>query len=291
MAVLEHPYHDLIGGRWLTGNLHTHTTRSDGQREPQAVIDDYAERGYGYLMISDHDTLWSAAESAQVDAAGMVLIPGNEISAAGPHMLHVGATRLIQPDGDRQRVIDDIQADSGFAVFNHPNWFARFDHCPQQQLEQCTGYLGIEIYNGVISRLPGSPYATNRWDLLLSAGRRLWGFAHDDSHVAQTDVGLGWNATYVHEESPEGVVQALRAGRFYASTGVEIVSIECTETSIALETENASRIVALCDGARRFAQVDAPSIEVELPDAVTYVRFECWGAGEAFAWTQPFFVA
>jgi len=25
-----HPYEDLNGGAWLRGNLHTHTTRSDG---------------------------------------------------------------------------------------------------------------------------------------------------------------------------------------------------------------------------------------------------------------------
>ena len=32
MKSLEHPYNDLTGGQWLRGNLHTHTTRSDGDR-------------------------------------------------------------------------------------------------------------------------------------------------------------------------------------------------------------------------------------------------------------------
>ena len=55
--MIEHPYENLKDGRWLMGNLHTHTTASDGQREHQAVIDDYVGRGYGFLMISDHDIL------------------------------------------------------------------------------------------------------------------------------------------------------------------------------------------------------------------------------------------
>jgi hypothetical protein len=291
VAAIEHPYADLSGGRWLVGNLHAHTTRSDGQRDPQAVIDDYAERGHGFLMLSDHDVYISSDDYARLDARGVILIPGNEITAAGPHLLHVGGRSRVEPYPDRQQVVDAVVRDGGFAVFNHPNWFADFDHCPQEALERCQRYVGLEIYNGVISRLEGSPYATNRWDMLLTRGRRLWGFAHDDSHAAQIDVGLGWNVAYVRDETPAGVVEALRQGRFYASTGVEITSIEVDSGKIAIETDNAHRIVALREGARRFAQVDAPSIQVEAPEGAAYVRFECWGCGEAFAWTQPFFVA
>jgi len=290
MAVIEHPYKDLDGGRWLMGNLHTHTTRSDGQREPQAVIDDYAERDHGFLMLSDHDVFTSADDYTPLDAGGMILVPGNEVSANGPHMLQVGGDRLVEPHADRQQVIEAAEACGGFSVFNHPNWFANFDHCPQELLERCQGYAGIEIYNGVISFLEGSPYATNRWDLLLTAGRRVWGFANDDSHHAQGNVGLGWNVAYVRDETSEGVVEALRQGRFYASTGVEIIGVEVNGGSIVIETENAHRIVALQQAAKRFAQVDAPSIEVEPPTDARYVRFECWGYGESFAWTQPFFV-
>jgi len=289
--MMEHPYASLQGGRWLVGNLHAHTTASDGQRDHQAVIDDYAGRGHGFLMISDHDILTDADDYADLDPHGMILIPGNEITAQGPHMLHVGASGLVETHADRQRVIDDVGTNGGFVIFNHPNWQARFSHCPQDLMDQCQGYMGLEIYNGVISRLDGSPYATNRWDLLLSAGRRVWGFANDDSHAAVGDVGLGWNVVYVEDETPQGVVDALARGRFYASTGVEISRIEVNGRRIVLETENASRIVALRDTGRRLATVDGRCMEFEVPDGVRYVRFECWGDGEAFAWTQPFFAA
>ena len=32
MAAVEHPYEDLSGGRWRAGDLHPHTTCSDGHR-------------------------------------------------------------------------------------------------------------------------------------------------------------------------------------------------------------------------------------------------------------------
>ena len=68
MPNIEHPYVGLTGGRWLKGNLHSHTTVSDGERTHQEVIDDYASRGYGFLMISDHDVYTSKEELEAFDS-------------------------------------------------------------------------------------------------------------------------------------------------------------------------------------------------------------------------------
>ncbi|MCC7191749.1 MAG: CehA/McbA family metallohydrolase [Phycisphaeraceae bacterium] len=298
---ISHPYTDLTGGQWLRGNLHAHSTRSDGERTPQAVIDDYAARGYGFLMLSDHDILSSRDECAEWSRRGMILIPGNEVSALGPHLLHVDADRYVKPSRYRQEVLNQINAcgigsesngkrGRGFAVINHPNWHGNFDHCSIEQLREWTGYIGVEIFNGVICRLEGSPYATNKWDMLLNEGRRIWGFANDDSHAASGDVELGWNTAYVKERTLDGVIDSLVNGRFYCSTGVTISGIHVNGDRIRIETENAQRIVALKNTAQRFAVADASSIEVTVPPRSKYVRFECWGPGEKFAWTQPFFI-
>lgn len=298
---ITHPYENLTGGQWLRGNLHAHTTLSDGERTPQAVIDDYAARGYGFLMLSDHDICSSREECGVWSRCGMILIPGNEVSALGPHLLHVDADSRIKPLRSRQEVLNQITAcgfasesngkrGRGFAVINHPNWHADFDHCTIEQLREWTGYVGIEIYNGVISRLDGSPYATNKWDMLLNEGRRVWGFANDDSHAASGDVELGWNTAYVKERTLDGVIDAIVSGRFYCSTGVTITGIHVNGDRIRIETENAQRIVAIRNTGQRFATADASSIEVTVPPRAKYVRFECWGPGEKFAWTQPFWI-
>ncbi len=286
--MIEHPYQNLAGARWLRGNLHTHTNHSDGARPPQEVIDDYASRGYEFLMLSDHDRFTSAQDYAGLENRGLILIPGNEITANGPHLLHVHAGSLVPPDADRQKVIDQARESGGFIVVNHPNWQERFDHCSIDLLQQWQGFAGLEIYNGTIGRLHGSPYATNKWDMLLAEGRTVWGFANDDSHTAAEDVGLGWNVASVSDPTPEGVVAALAAGNFYGSTGVDIRDIHVEGNRIRIETSNARRIVALKNTGRRFAVADATGIEVEYPADATYVRFECWGDGEQFAWTQPF---
>ena len=289
MPSLDHPYRSLTGGQLLRGNLHTHTTATDGKHTLQRIISDYAQLGHGFLMISDHDVYTSTTDYRRCDGKGLVLIPGNEVTANGPHLLHVGAARRVAPSALRQQAINDINASKGFAVVNHPNWTDNFDHCPVARMREWVGYVGMEIYNGVIGRLKGSPYATNKWDILLTEGRRLWGFANDDCHFGGWDQGLGWNVAYVKRRTAAGVVEALGAGRFYASTGVEIESIQVRRRRIRIQTTNARRIVALGPSGARLAVSDAPDIDYEVSGGTRYVRFECWGDGESFAWTQPFF--
>ncbi len=294
-VTLTNPYQDLTGGQWLRGNLHTHSTRSDGARPPQEVLDDYAARGYGFLMFSDHDVYTSEADLQALDARGLVLIPGNEITRGGPHLLHVDADRRIEPGPARQRIINDVvqaakETGRGFVIVNHPDWQEAFNHATISQMREWWGYLGLEIYNGVIGRLDGSPYALGKWDMLLSEGRRLWGFANDDCHSATGDIGLGWNMVYAKEKSRAGVVDALRLGRFYASTGVVIQSIQVKGMTVRIEAENAQRIVAIQNTGNRRLVIDGPVLELDVPADAVYMRFQCYGAGETMAWTQPFFV-
>ena len=58
------------------------------------------------------DLYYSSSEDlAKFDSGDMVLIPGNEISAQGVHLLHVNAKSLVPHDKDRQKVIDAVNAD------------------------------------------------------------------------------------------------------------------------------------------------------------------------------------
>ncbi|MCF3935335.1 PHP domain-containing protein [Acuticoccus sp. M5D2P5] len=40
--------------RFLRGNLHTHTDRSDGTLPVEAVVARYREAGYDFLAVTDH---------------------------------------------------------------------------------------------------------------------------------------------------------------------------------------------------------------------------------------------
>ena len=48
---------DRSAWRWYKGNTHTHTLESDGDSTPEEVTRWYQERGYHFLVLSDHNVL------------------------------------------------------------------------------------------------------------------------------------------------------------------------------------------------------------------------------------------
>ena len=283
--LIDHPYQALADGTWLRGNLHNHPRPKD---QPDQLAQRYAQFGYGFLALTEHDHTYLPDDIRDWNHSGLVLIPGDEVSANGQHILHVGARRHIEPYADRQRVLDQIAEDGGFAIVNHPNQGRDFGADKLALMRELQGYLGLEIYNASGMHSAGNALATDKWDLLLSEGRRLWGFASDDYHKP-SDAGRGWIMAYVKERSVEGVLAALRAGRFYASTGVEIASIAVAGRHVRGEARNAQHMVAIGDYGRVVALSDGSVLEAYLAPELSYLRFECWGAGGRQAWTQPFF--
>ncbi len=280
-------------GIWLRGNLHTHSTESDGVRPPQLVADDYAARGYDFLAISDHDTF---TDPSSYETSALITIPAVETSANGPHVLHLPATQAVEPVEDRQEVIDAITDDGGVAIPAHPNWQPSFDHWSIDLLSEIEGYVGIEIYNGLVEQHPGDARATDVWDQLLSSGRRVWGYANDDAH-RPWEVAKAWNVVQVHERTRPAILDALAHGRSYASTGVTIESIRVDDGVIDLETTNATRIDLISDHGVVQQRIDGPAATFRVPDQLvhhgpdfSYIRVECRGAGGVQAWTQPFFL-
>ncbi len=63
-------------------DLHTHTTASDGRCTPADLVARAAAAGVSVLSVTDHDTVAGCAEaSAAAREAGLVLVPGIEITA------------------------------------------------------------------------------------------------------------------------------------------------------------------------------------------------------------------
>jgi len=273
--------------RWLKGNLHAHTSRSDGRFEPQEVIAAYAALGHDFFGFSDHDVFGTADG---LDPCGMVLLPGNEVSGNGPHLLDVGARTRVDPHPDRQRVIDAINAAGGFAVLCHPSWMEEWNHYSFEMLMRLQEYAGIEIYNGLVLDQSGCHLATDKWDRLLSAGRTVWGFANDDAHRPE-QTGRGWNVVRVTERTPEAVLDALRTGAFYASTGVEIETLACDGPELHLVAPNADRIDVFRLNGIRVATSDGGELHFDATDVMSrYIRVECYGRGGATAWLQPMII-
>lgn len=285
MARIIHPYQG--SGRWLRGNLHAHTTRSDGELSPEELVRAYEAAGYDFLAITDHDMLTPVEEIS----TRLILLPGCEVTAGGSHMVALGVSlEPIDPFQPRQAVVDAINAQGGIAIPAHPNWERAFSHWKQEELASLQGYAGVEVFNGLVRRHPGNPVASERWDLLLSEGRRLWGYGSDDTHQA-LDIAAGWTMVLTQERTKEAILQALRAGSCYASSGVFLHAIEVETDRIRIVARNADRIVFIGPYGRWLQWSDASTAEYHVRGDEGYVRVEAYGPHGTTAWTQPFFIA
>ena len=138
--------------RWFKGNLHTHTTKSDGDAEPEWVAHWYKNHGYDFLVLSDHNH----RTILEQEVVGLLMVPGEEVSASiemGQIPIHingVGVTRVVEPiHGDDivttiQANVDLIREAGGIVQINHPNFRWAFDHT---HISQVTGAHLIEVHN------------------------------------------------------------------------------------------------------------------------------------------------
>lgn len=167
--------------------------------------------------------------------------------------VHINATNLVDhiaPQGGTsvqevmQRNIDAVLAQRArtgrpmIPHLNHPNFIWGVS---VEDLLGVEGERFFEVYNGhpLVHNEGDSlhPGTEEMWDILLTArlkaGRPLmYGLATDDAHNYGTigpeysNTGRGWIVVQADSLRPAPLIEALEAGRFYASTGVELVSLD-----------------------------------------------------------------
>jgi hypothetical protein len=277
-------------GRWLKGNLHAHTSPASGcgRISVEECVERYVECGYDFLAVSDHCVHTRHADKR------ITLIDGVEWHSdsgchTGVYSLDVSDIEAAIAVTDHDILLNNLADTGALVVLNHPNWQLT-PHYRREELEAKQHYDGIEIYNAVIERLPGYAIATDKWDYLLARGRKVLGFATDDSHC---DTDIGFAAIYVRSKSrtPKAIMAAMKAGNFYASSGALIDDIRCEDGIIDIETPDAQQIEARSDGGMRIACVNDRGMRFDMREVKRrYVRFTVYGTGSAMAWTQPFFL-
>ena len=116
-----------MAARWLRGNLHSHTTNSDGDSSPADVVAWYRDAGFHFLALTDHDVLTDP--KGLLDVAGpMRLIRGEEVTSGNVHVNGLGIGRqLPHAIGSDVREtlqldIDAIREAGGVPSVNHPNF-------------------------------------------------------------------------------------------------------------------------------------------------------------------------
>lgn len=279
------------------GNLHMHTTNSDGQYTPEQAMALYKDRGYDFICLTDH---WKSVPEQRYE--GMLVLSGIEIDylddVQAVHIIGVG----VDPDRlncDRVAVrgqpiqagIDMLLQAGGLAFLAHPAWSLNTLEC----VRDLRGLSGAEVYNTV----SGPPWSADRanssslLDMFAANGVRFPFIAVDDTHWYQGEDCRSFIRLQAEELSREGILEALRSGRFHASQGPEIHQIELDEKRLVIRSSPASRaifssnlpwVAARC---KEGTNVTEWVYERNPARKETFIRCELWDASGQRAWTSP----
>ncbi len=235
-----------LPGKWFKGNLHTHTTQSDGKLTPAENMQWHAEHGYDFVGITDHNRVTNPLEFAPVPP--LLAIPSTEISALRGNVLYhvicIGVNTMPVPkDSDPQDAIDTTNAMGGLAFLAHPYWL---DHTLDDLLPM-HGHIGIEIFNTGCWLEINKGHSLVHWDGILKRGQHIAGLATDDSHFKYPDHGRGWVVLRAQNLDAPTVLTALRAGHFYATMGPEIQEVKWEGDQITVRCSPARTVFFIGD--------------------------------------------
>jgi hypothetical protein len=286
---LRSPYSECPGA-WVRGTIHCHTREhSNCSSVPlETSAAQYSAAGARFLAVTDHDHVTDLGRF-RARYPEMVLLEGFEYSRS-ENVLFVGER---VPPLYRLSINEAMAAADGLlTVICHPR--------PSRTREYWTVDMilaldpppaGIEVYNGHYGsshKIVGdpNPLYTDTWDALLDRGARPWGFANDDFHDPR-DFGRAYNMVNVPDVTAAALVDSMRNGRFYATTGLllEDVRVDGHSISVRLAAEARGRFVG---PGGRILSASQGSEFCYTVGKEPRVRFEAEGrAGMIFL--QPFF--
>lgn len=246
-------------GRFFRGNLHTHSTRSDGVLEPAEVCRRYRDEGYDFMALTDHFIGFYNHPMTDTRAfrtrdfttiIGAELHTGQQSNGELWHILAVGLPDdFTPPDAPHFRPVEGSESAAdlalrarnagAFVAIAHPQW-SGLTLADARTIEAAHA---VETYNhgcwAGCDRADG--FAIN--DLLLSEGRRLNLVATDDAHFSEPDHFGGWVMVKAEENDPEALVAALKAGLHYSTQGPELRRVELTDKTVEVECSAAVSVI------------------------------------------------
>jgi len=280
-------------GKWLKANFHTHA----GVKKEQGpcgihplddVVDAYKKANYNVLAISNHN-LYVSREKEYKD---INIIDAIEYSN-DPHMLLIGVNEFHNVP--HQEAINRTLVSGGFVILCHPNWQHQ-EYLSYDLLDTLTGYTGMEIMHGKQYYYPpGSSLALDKWDYILSKGKKTWGFGNDDFHE-YVDTGRVYNMIYAKSANYEDIKEAVSSGCFYVSNGVALKEYSLEDDLLYVKAgyfketyiKNFDYKITGAEGGVLY-KAECESVHFKIPKNEPYIRVEVTADYGAKMYLQPVF--
>ena len=297
-------------GRFWRGNLHTHSTRSDGVLPPEEVCRRYRAEGYDFLALTDHfvgqygypivDTRdyrtnsFTTILGAELHSGAMANGELWHILAVGlPESFAVSNTPSFKPVKGQEtgaEIAARAVAAGAFVAIAHPQWSGL-------TLSDARGIAAahaVEIYNHGCAIGCDRPDGFAIADHLLTEGRHLSMIATDDAHFHEPDHFGGWVMVKSEANEPEALLSALKRGDFYSSQGPELRDVRLEGDHVVVECSAAVSITAIGWGTGAKAIHGHSMTRGEVPltrlNNSPWLRVSVMDAGGKRAWSNPIWV-
>jgi hypothetical protein len=302
-------------GNWYKGNLHTHTTLSDGKLSPEKTIQVYKDLGYDFLSLTDHVYF---SKHKDLSSMGLTLIPGTELDIyelGDNHIVHhmVGLQADIEDDlinegrininiendlsiAEKGKAYAHLLKDKGMiSIYCHPSWSrVEIGDIKPIMAMNTDKPFAIEVYNNGCEGDGRVGHAELYWDQLLRNNIRCFGVATDDSHNL-SHCGGGYVMVNAKSKNNNDIIKSLLEGNFYSSMGPEIHDFYLEDRTAYVKCSPCSKIhfITYEWQGKTFFPTDGTTIDnasYKLKEGIKYIRIECEDKYGKIAWSNPIFM-
>lgn len=239
----------LGGAGHYGGELHSHSTNSDGKNTIDDNAASMAQKGHDFFIATDHNTLNQKKDVAKCSQNQDCVLPilSYEFGREFGHMLAYNTKQVVPLETVTERgnveqwqlVIQQTTAADGFCYMAHPFEAPRYAF-GEGVLETLTGYTGLEGWNGYNHH--GLSWqnvkARELWDQLNRIkDEPVFASAASDAHQAARIGDIVVRGT-LDSLSADNVFSMLQQGSYYGTNGPTIAfSIDGAGYGETVQTE------------------------------------------------------
>jgi hypothetical protein len=211
-------------GDWYQGDLHSHSTHSDGDSPVGEVLASVEARGLDFFALTDHDTSMNGVPTHWSDpeyqSDRVILLYGVEWTTGRGHA-NVWAAEPFDYAALWQ-ANRDLDADAGVAASHAAGALFSINHplglSLRWQYPIAAGVDCVEIWNGPMLINLNCAATNVFWDDILRDGRRVVGVGGSDTHQlhgwqsAFTGHGMPTTWVYADERTARGILAGIAGG-------------------------------------------------------------------------------
>jgi len=229
--------------RWYKGELHCHSTHSDGSRTLAEIYEFAYSIGLDFIAVTDHNAVSHHLyiPVLQDEYSDMLLLHGGEVTSYKGHFNAYNVTDYndyhgTAPGYDINAVIDSIHERDGYMAPNHPRhpliplpgtfygWGWGYADTDWSTVDYFEGVNGPSRVFGLIPN-PLNAFAIHWWNRLQNEGFAVSMEGGSDDHQGgqgsgdtYSPIGSPTAVVYAEELSAVGILEGLKAGHAFVMT-------------------------------------------------------------------------